>query len=257
MTADRESHPDVLQEARRLVASAEQIGLRLWLLGGAAIHHLLGDRLHPAFSRELKDIDFVTVGSERGRVTRFFTGGETYVEDAEFNAIHGSRRLLFYDSRRRRQIDVFVDVFEMCHALPLPGRLGDGKATLHLAELVLTKLQIVRLNAKDRQDLYALLLAYGIADHDDHSINAARIAELCASDWGLYRTLQLNLGRLREGLAEQPLAPAERAVIALRVDEIERAVEEAPKSRGWRLRARIGDRVVWYREPDEVDPGAA
>ena len=255
MTDDPGSHPDVLEEARRLVVAAEQTGLRLWLLGGAAIHYLLGDRLHPGLARQLKDIDFVTLGSERGRVIRFLTD-RSYVEDGEFNAIHGARRLLFYDNRHARQLDVFVDVFEMCHSLPLPGRLGEGKPTLHLAELVLTKLQIVRLNAKDRQDLYALLLAYGIADHDDHSINGARVAELCSRDWGLFRTLQLNLQRLRDGLAEQPLSPAERAVIALRVDEIAQAVEEAPKSRAWRLRARVGDRVAWYQEPDEVDPGA-
>lgn len=252
---DSSSQPDVLEEARRLVRDAAQTGLKLWLLGGAAIHFLLAERLHPALARQLKDIDFMTVGSERSRVVRFLTD-RSYVEDGEFNAVHGGRRLLFYDTTHGRQVDVFVDRFEMCHELPLPDRLETGKPTLHLAELVLTKLQIVRLNEKDRNDLYALLLAYGIANHDDHSINGDRIAALCSRDWGLYRTLQLNLARLREGLAGLGLPPPEAAVIALRIDEIERAIEESPKSRAWKLRARVGDRMVWYREPDEVDPSA-
>lgn len=233
------------------MADAAQTGVRLWLLGGAAIHYLLGERLHPSLARQLKDIDFVTLGPDRSRVVRFMTD-RSYVEDGEFNAIHGHKRLLFYDARHRRQVDVFVDRFQMCHELPLPDRLEAGKPTLHLAELVLTKLQIVQLNEKDRNDLYALLLAYGVADHDDHTINAERIAVLCSRDWGLYRTLQLNLARLREGLPGQALPPAETAVIALRIDEIERAIEESPKSRAWKLRARIGDRMVWYQDPDEV-----
>jgi hypothetical protein len=32
-----------------------------------------------------------------------------------------------------------------------------------------------------------------------------------------------------------------------------RAVEDAPKSLRWKLRDRIGDRVRWYEEPDEVE----
>lgn len=251
MMTDSDTRSDVLEEARRLVADAAQTGVRLWLLGGAAIHYLLGERLHPALARQLKDIDFVTLGPDRGRVVRFMTD-RSYVEDGEFNAIHGSRRLLFYDTTHRRQVDVFVDRFRMCHELPLPDRLQAGKPTLHLAELVLTKLQIVHLNEKDRNDLYALLLAYGVADHDDHTINGERIAELCSRDWGLYRTLQLNLARLRDGLAGQGLPPAETAVIARRIDEIEWAIEDSPKSRAWKLRARVGDRMVWYQEPDEV-----
>jgi hypothetical protein len=29
-------------------------------------------------------------------------------------------------------------------------------------------------------------------------------------------------------------------------------MEEAPKSRGWRRRAKIGRRMRWYETPDEV-----
>jgi len=29
-----------------------------------------------------------------------------------------------------------------------------------------------------------------------------------------------------------------------------------PKSRKWKLRARVGDRVRWYEDPEEVEKGA-
>jgi hypothetical protein len=30
-------------------------------------------------------------------------------------------------------------------------------------------------------------------------------------------------------------------------------MEAAPKSRRWRLRAKVGDRKRWYEEPEEVE----
>ncbi|MGD0714708.1 MAG: hypothetical protein ABSB24_11055 [Gaiellaceae bacterium] len=30
------------------------------------------------------------------------------------------------------------------------------------------------------------------------------------------------------------------------------AAQEAPKTRRWRIRARVGDRVRWYEEPEET-----
>jgi hypothetical protein len=170
--------------------------------------------------------------------------------------MHGARRLLFYDEPNDRQVDVFVGTFEMCHQLPLEERLELEPRTLPLAELMLTKLQIVKLNEKDRYDLYSLLLTHEVADHDNDAINAGWIAELCSRDWGLYRTVQINLERLRTQLAVPGLEPAELEVIRRRVGEIEQAVERSPKSAKWKMRARVGDRVRWYEDPEEIDKGA-
>jgi hypothetical protein len=30
-------------------------------------------------------------------------------------------------------------------------------------------------------------------------------------------------------------------------------IEAAPKSMAWRMRARVGDRVKWYKDVDEVE----
>jgi hypothetical protein len=144
----------------------------------------------------------------------------------------------------------------MCHQLPLDTRLELEPRTLPLAELVLTKLQIVKLNRKDAYDVYSLLLAHQVADHDDEAVNGKWIGELCGRDWGLYRTVQLNLERLREELEVPELQPAELETIRGRVQALEEAIERAPKSAKWKLRARVGDRVRWYEDPEEVEKGA-
>ncbi|HEX8753229.1 MAG TPA: hypothetical protein VF731_07420, partial [Solirubrobacterales bacterium] len=159
-----------------------------------------------------------------------------------------------------RQVDVFVGSFEMCHTLPLAERLGARPGTLPAAELLMTKLQIVELNEKDRGDAFALLLAHEVAEADvdasgADAIDASRIASLTSRDWGLQRTFELNFERLREALGALPLEEGGRETIAVRIERLAAAIEAAPKSRRWKLRERIGERVQWYEEPEEVDRG--
>jgi hypothetical protein len=246
---------DVFEEAVRLLAAAQQAGLQVRTIGGMAIVLHVGDLLHPAFRRDIHDIDLVTP-RRQGRKVADFLAAQGYEPNRTFNAMHGARRLLFYDEPNGRQIDVFVGTFEMCHQLPLEQRLDIEPMTLPLADLALTKLQIVKLNRKDSYDLYSLLLTHDVADHDDETINAAWIAELCGRDWGLFRTVQLNLERLRSDLSVPELTPADTETIRRRLELIEAAIEQAPKSGKWKMRARIGDRVRWYEDPEEVEKGA-
>jgi len=45
-------------------------------------------------------------------------------------------------------------------------------------------------------------------------------------------------------------------VITSAIGDLSRAVDEAPKSRGWKMRSRVGERRRWYEEPEEVDRSA-
>lgn len=246
--------PDVVDEARRLLAAAEEDGLRLRLIGGVAVRLHVQGELNPAFAREIRDIDVVT-GKGQGRRAGAFFEAQGYTPNRTFNAMHGARRMLFYDDANGRQIDVFINTFEMCHVLPLGEHLERDPITVPLADLLLTKLQIVTLNAKDRSDAYAVLLEHELGSGDVECIDAERIADLCARDWGLYRTLQLNLERLAGALPQSGLSEDDQHAIAARVAGITAAIEAAPKSVKWKARARVGDRVRWYEEPDEVDQG--
>jgi hypothetical protein len=214
----------------------------LRLLGGVAV------RLHTdTLEREYKDLDFATTkkGSSPTQTLLRDLGYEPHVG---FNAMNAKERLLFFDNPNDRQVDVFVGSFRMCHEIPLERRLDRESHTVPLAELLLTKLQIIELNEKDVRDAVALLSAKGVTD-DDSGVNAARVAELTADDWGLWRTITRNLTSVAQHLGNYEV---DHALVMTRLDELQLRIEEAPKSRAWRLRDKIGERKRWYELPEEV-----
>jgi hypothetical protein len=141
----------------------------------------------------------------------------------------------------------------MCHEIPLGDRLEAEEGTVPLAELMLTKLQIIEVNEKDIRDTVLLFHGHPIADRDGGAVNGAQIAALCASDWGLWRTITANLERCRTHVGDYELPDADRARIEGRFDELLQRIEAEPKSRGWKLRAKVGERKRWYDLPEEVE----
>ncbi|HUO71138.1 MAG TPA: hypothetical protein VMU39_10200 [Solirubrobacteraceae bacterium] len=122
-------------------------------------------------------------------------------------------------------------------------------------DLLLSKLQIVQLNEKDVDDCLRLLVTFPLADSEDSDAMDLRLFRATvADDWGWWKTVTLNLARIRGVLAE-----GERAAIAggrldprAQLDVLDAAAQDVPKSRRWKLRARIGERVRWYEEPEET-----
>lgn len=245
-SSEPEIHADIVTEGRRVLAAAREAGLTVRLLGGVAVH-VRSRGLPPALTREYKDLDFATTKKSSGDLQKLLRdlGYEPHVG---FNAMNGKERLLFYDNPNERQVDVFVSSFRMCHEIPLEKRLDVDEHTVPLAELLLTKLQIIELNEKDVRDTVALLLEHEVTD-DDAGVNASHIAELCASDWGLWRTISHNLTTLRERVGGYDV---DHATVSERVTIILEHIESTPKSRSWRMRAKIGERKRWYELPEEV-----
>jgi hypothetical protein len=209
--------------------------------------HVRSRGLPPALAREYKDLDFASSKKSSGDLQKLLRD-LGYEPHLGFNAMNGRERLLFYDNPNERQVDVFVSSFRMCHEIPLEKRLSVDEDTVPLAELLLTKLQIIELNEKDVRDSVAILLEHEVTD-DDAGINATQFASLCCEDWGLCRTITQNLVSVREHLGRYEV---DRDVVAMRLDLLLERVEEAPKSRSWKLRAKIGDRKRWYELPEEV-----
>jgi len=244
--------PDPIAESRRLVSAATAKDLVARLLGGAAVY-LQAPSEGPLLPRPIKDIDIATKRGTRSAVTEVLvTAG--YVPDAMFNVLHGARRLLFYDESNVRKLDVFVGDFSMCHQLPIAARLERDTLTIPLAELLLTKLQIVELTERDERDIYNLLYHHPLSNGDGSGIEADYIARLCAQDWGLWRTVRSTLERCRAGIVRYGLDAAAEQTIVDRLTQLWARIEAEPKSSMWRVRNRLGDRVRWYAEPEE-DPG--
>ena len=243
---------DVVSEGQRLLARAAEADVPLRLLGGVAIKLRAPGELLPAFRRSYADLDFVTAKKGAGRAAELFRN-EGYEPHVAFNALHGKERLLFFDVAHDRQVDIFVGAFAMSHKIPLEAGLEVDPVSIPLAELLLTKLQIAELNEKDIRDALALLEGHPVGDADGETVNAGRIAALCAADWGLWRTITGNLDTCCA------LAPGydvpNRAGVEARLQELLHRIEAEPKTRSWRLRAKIGERKRWYELPDEVAGG--
>jgi len=240
---------DPLMESRRLVESAARAGLVMRLLGGAAVCLQAPDD-QPLLPRRIGDIDVATKRDNKRATTEVLTRAG-YEPDVHFNAFHGAHRLLFYDDANRRKLDVFLGDFAMCHVIPIADRLELDPLTVPLAELMLTKLQIVELTERDQRDIYNLVYHHELREGDSSGIESDFIATLCARDWGLWRTTRATVERCLENMTSYELAPHAADTIAGRLKALWKRIEEAPKSARWRLRNRVGDRVRWYEEPEE------
>ena len=243
---------DIVAEATRLLEAAHAADVPVRLIGGLAVRLHIGGDTEPVFQREYKDIDLATVKGKSKQVTELMlaTG---YEADRQFNAMNGHRRMLFYDVANQRQVDVFVGSFEMCHEIPITERILLAEHGIPLAELLLTKLQIVQLNAKDQTDILTMLYHHDVTDDDQGTINATRVAELCASDWGLWRTTKMNVERVRAALPTCGLDEAGQALVSERLERLWQRIEDQPKSGKWKMRNRVGDKKRWYEEPEEVE----
>ena len=242
---------DIVAEGERLLGIASDEGVPLRLLGGVAVR-IKAPEIPPALDRAYKDIDFAVTKKGAGAADKLLreAGYEPHVS---FNAMHARERGLYFDDANGRQVDLFIHSFRMCHEIPLGDRLEVESSTVPLAELLLTKLQIIEVNEKDIRDTVLLFHGHPIADHDDGAVNGARIAALCASDWGLWRTITANLERCRDHVDDYELPADERERIHGRFDQLLGRIEAEPKSRGWKLRARVGERKRWYDLPEEVE----
>jgi hypothetical protein len=224
----------------------------LRLLGGVAIKLRAPADLPAAFSRSYADLDFVTPKKSAGAAADLFRA-EGYTPHVAFNALHGGERLLFFDDENGRQVDVFVGAFSMCHRIPLDDRIEVDPVSIPLAELLLTKLQVIELNEKDVRDALALLHDHPVGVEDGATLNGSQVAALCATDWGLWRTITQNLVACRS-FADTYDVP-DRRQLDERLDAVLERIEAEPKSRAWRLRAKVGDRKRWYELPEEVAGG--
>jgi hypothetical protein len=248
---DRQPLAGIENEALHVVDAARAEGFPVRILGGVAIAILAGNPLPERLRRTYADIDLAIRPEDGGRA-RSLLAALGYEADRGFNSLHGSRRLLFYDTFNSRRLDVFVGVFKMCHELDLRDRLELVPNTLAPADLLLTKLQIVELNQKDLLDLVSLLYLCATGDEPGvDTIDLARLEHVTGADWGWHTTVADNLDRVATATG-QVLTEDDATTVRSRVQEIRRAIERAPKSLGWKVRARVGRRMQWYELPEEV-----
>ena len=202
----------------------------------------------PPLARRYVDIDVMGHSKQGNDIKKMFLD-LGYAPRTKFNAMYGDRRLIFNDPEHERRVDVFLDVFEMCHKFDLKDRLKLDGYTIPPADLLLTKLQIIEINEKDLKDLTCVFLDHEIADKDGETINGGYIAKLCGNDWGVWKTLNMNLDKLSSLVPGFQLG--DRGTVAVsRIQTLKKKIEDEPKTLRWKIRARVGEKAAWYDLPE-------
>jgi len=247
------AHSDFLEEVNRIMGAAKVEGVLLRLLGALAFH------IHcPKFSymqemlgRTFTDIDFASYKKETGRINTLFVG-LGYQYDVRVRALFGSRLIFSDASGTGRHCDVFLDKLEFCHDIVFQDRLEVDYPTIPLAELLLEKMQIVKLNEKDAIDTIMLLREHPIGRSDDDTINADHLARLTARDWGLWKTFTINLENVAKAAQSlEKLSEEDRKDVDSKITALRARIDNEPKTRGWKIRSQIGEKRKWYRDVDE------
>lgn len=248
--------PALLSAAQHLIDAARAEGIVLRLCGGLACWHCSSEsarRFATTAARRYSDMDFAAYYSDRDQVLRLLAR-RGFIETPSTATVPGVRRTIFRSTDGELHGDVLYDAIDFCHRIDLRGRLEVDASTLPVADLLLQKLQIVQLGAKDVVDIQMLLFDYNFAENDIRAINAPRIAALCGSDWGLYHTTTLNITKVRSFTEEtSDLPPEHKQRLYSQLERLGRVLLDAPKSLRWRLRSIPGDHVRWYESVDTVE----
>jgi len=244
---------DFLEEARRLIEEGKKQGIILRVMGPIALHFHFPEyvdlyrRMERLGNRVFTDIDFASYGKCRGKIVPFFQM-HGYELEKRAAMLSGNTRHIYFGSRVP-MIDVFFDQLAYNHPIDYRGRLEIHPYCVSLTDLLLQKLQIVQINDKDLKDAMLLLLAATVGELEAGKINHRYLAKLMSDDWGFYYTSTMNLAKVKMAVDQvSVLTDQHRGLIREQVDDIVRHIENVPKSRKWKGRAKVGTKKPWYNE---------
>jgi hypothetical protein len=207
-------------EAKRIIEVAQQRKITLRLFGGVSFFFRCPSAKHRILQRSYVDIDFMGHAKQSREIKQLFEE-LGYTPRERFNAMQGFRRLIFNDIGHQRRVDIFLDVFEMCHKFNFKDRLEIDQYTISLADMLATKLQIVEINEKDIKDILSIFIDHDLGDADTPElINGEYLAKLCGDDWGVYKTFSINMDRLLSTVDNYGLEEDQKRLVVERVSKL-------------------------------------
>jgi hypothetical protein len=238
---------EIVSIATKIIDDARIDGLTLRALGGVAIAMRCPSAWQPPLAREYPDIDLFAHAKDDINLKKMLKN-LGYEPIKKFNALHGKKRLKFFDEKSGIGIDIHLDSFEMCHKLNFKDRLELDEYSIPLADLLMTKLQIVKLSDKDARDTITIIKDHDFGSGDPEKIDLDYVAKLCSDDWGLYKTLSLNVEKISSKLDDYGLKEQDAQMIKTRLTVFQKRLDDEPKSSKWQKRAAIGEKSKWYED---------
>ena len=251
--------PDTLRlEAESLIAGAADAGMTVRVAGsmGIAMHCAEASAAMDAAERRAKDIDVVVRHGDRARLRAWLEARGWAVDRDMLVAMEGER-FAFRHPDTGLDLDVFVERLQFCHTIELESRWARRATTLPIEDLLLQKLQIHDPKPADAIDTAIVLATHEVGAGGDGIDDAERIdgeyvAAVLARDWGFHRDATANLERLAGATdAGLPIQASGAARAREGATRLLATIAAAKKSRGFRMRARVGERMQWWEDVDE------
>jgi hypothetical protein len=243
-----------LQEALDIIKKGEEKGIIFRLMGATAVkmHCPKFAHMYAGMARSLTDLDFMTYGKFNVGMKKFFIE-LGYTPNESVIRYYGKYRHIYWNEEKQWQADIFFDVLNMCHVVEFKGRLELDNPTITLTDILLEKMQIVKINMKDIKDSIIMLREHEVGHTEKECINLDYLSKILSDDWGYYYTVTTNLSKIKYHMSEvEGLTEIDKKDVNAKVDTIIRALKDAPKSMKWKMRERVGTKVKWYNEVEEV-----
>ncbi len=267
------SEEDFINEAVSIISKAKEKGIVLRILGalGVFMHTEESSIRNLFYSLErlgkdkplFTDLDLAGYSKQTPAVKKFFEQELGFKPNIYINTLFAYRRNIFDHPENLFSVDVFYDRLEFSHSVefgnaPGRGRLEVDFPTISLANIVLEKLQIHRINRKDLIDLIILFLGHPVKKGENsQAIDSSYIAKTLANDWGFWYDACENMKKVKsitsEFHADGKLDSAQVEKIEATLDLLLKQIEDEPKTRNWQNRARKGTSIPWYKDVEEVE----
>lgn len=183
----------------------------------------------------IKDIDLIAKRESRQRLQSFFSE-HGWTIAAELLLLSEDRET-YQSASKQYTIDLYYDYIDGNHVLHLRDRLSLDPVTISWTDLLLSKLQRVKLRAADVWDCCQLMKSKA------STFDSNYYQKLMGGDWGLFTTVTDNLKSLSHKCSSDCADPLSNLLVA---------AEGAPKTMQWRTRAVAGRRIKWWKEVYEM-----
>jgi len=259
--------------AKEIVDKAKENGVVLRILGALSVYiHTEDDDIRKLFytlerlgegKPLFTDLDTVAYSKQQPMVKKFFENTLKFKPNLYVNTLFAFKRNIFEHPDSAFAVDVFYDRLEYSHNVefgnaPSRGRLEIDYPTITLADIVLEKLQIHKINKKDIVDLIILLLQHDLYDGVKvQTIDYSYISKVLSDDWGFYYDAKSNLDKVKTFAStfkdEGKLDENSLRTVSERVEALIKAIENTPKTRNFQNRAKKGTSIPWYNDVEEVE----
>ncbi|MCX6223057.1 MAG: hypothetical protein NTZ69_18980 [Bacteroidia bacterium] len=238
----------------RILKDAKQLGIDFRLTGGIAIrfHCEKQNELFEKLGRKYADVDLVCLSKDIEKSREYFSN-KGYELNKEVYAYSEGRRLIFKNQKSSSKLEAFVDELNFCHLIDLRERLSIDYPTISLSDLLLSKMQIVKISDKDLLDLSILILEHELSNSETKdSINVKYIAKLLSNDWGFYYTFSNNIKNIFGFISSKVFTDEQREKLNQKLNYLNMSIDREEKKIKWKIREVIGKRLKWYNEVSKI-----